>query len=206
MTDKTKRALLMAAPGLLPLAAQAQQNSKKSAFITCPRAKGGLNAQRFPQVVVMDQYGRKSWFYEELIADRLAVVSFTSVRGEKILPVVDSLLGIHEELQKQLAHKVAIYTITTNPHEDTPEALRELAERKGAKWTFLTGSPESVKEVLASFNARGRLNALLWIGNEKTGRWINKPISLAPLFVAEAVARLSTGKDHRPFMVDMHSV
>lgn len=206
MTDKARRALLLAAAAHIPLTVGAEQSNRESVFKACPRARNGSNAQRFPHVIVEDQYKRKSWFYEELIAQRLVIVSFTSVSGEQTLPIIDRLLEVHKELQNRLTHKVPIYTITTNPYEDTPGSLRRLAEGKGAEWTFLTGRPQSIKEILASFNARGRLNALLWIGNERTGRWLNKPVSLPPLFIAEAVARLSTGGDHRPFMVNMRSV
>ena len=101
---------------------------------------------------------------------------------------------------------VKMYTVTTDPYHDTPDTLKALAEEHGADWQFLTGAPEDVREILASFNARGSLCALSWIGNEQTGRWLNKPSRLQPLFIAEAVGRLSTGDQHKPFLVDMHSV
>jgi len=100
---------------------------------------------------------------------------------------------------------VFMYTITTNPYDDTPEDLKALAEEHGANWQFLTGKPEDMRELLNAFHARGSLFGITWIGNEKTGRWLNKPSQLHPLYIAEAVARLSTGKDHKPFLVDMHS-
>jgi len=100
---------------------------------------------------------------------------------------------------------VFMYTITTNPYDDTPEDLKALAEEHGANWQFLTGKAEDMREVLNAFHARGSLFGITWIGNEKTGRWLNKPSQLHPLYIAEAVARLSTGKDHKPFLIDMHS-
>ncbi|HHJ16367.1 MAG TPA: hypothetical protein ENJ80_06675 [Gammaproteobacteria bacterium] len=210
MKKTTRRTFLAGAAAAVPLAATAAVApgavDDNPAFKNCPRAKNGKNSSRFPQVLVQDQFKKKAWFYEELLADQLVLISFTSVKGEKYYPVLDNLVKVREMIQARVGSHVKMYTITTDPHHDTPEALAKLAEENGADWQFLTGAPEDVREILASFNARGSLYALSWIGNEQTGRWLNKPSRLQPLFIAEAVGRLSTGKQHKPFLVDMHSV
>ena len=210
MKKTTRRTFLAGAAAAIPVAATAAVApgavKDNPAFKTCPRARGGKNASRFPQVIVQDQHNRKAWFYEDLIADKLVLVSFTSVKGEKYYPLLSNLVKVHEMIEDRVGKGVEMYTVTTDPNHDTPDALRALAEQHGAKWRFLTGAPEDIREILASFNARGSLYALSWIGNEKTGRWLNKPSRLQPLYIAEAVARLSTGKQHKPFLVDMHSV
>jgi len=60
--------------------------------------------------------------------------------------------------------------------------------------------------VLGAFGVHGSIYGISWIGNEKTGRWMSKVSRQHPLYLAEAVARLSTGTHHRPFLVDMRSV
>ncbi len=210
MKKSTRRMFLAGAAAAVPAAVTAAMApgvvKDNPAFKTCPRARGGKNAGRFPQVIVQDQHNRKNWFYEDLIADKLVLVSFTSVKGEQYYPLLSNLVKVHEMIADRVGKDVQMYTVTTDPHHDTPDALRALAEKHGAKWRFLTGAPEDIREILASFNARGSLYALSWIGNERTGRWMNKPSRLQPLYIAEAVARLSTGKQHKPFLVDMHSV
>lgn len=210
MKKNTRRAFLSSAAMAVPAAAAAvtAPKAKKDnpAFKNCPRAKGGPTASRFPQVIVEDQFKRKAWFYEEMVNDKLVLVSFTSVRGEKYYPILNNLVKVQNMLQDRLGKDVFMYTITTNPERDTPEDLKQLAEKHGANWQFITGKPENIREILGAFNARGSLHALSWIGNEGTGRWMNKPSRLHPLYIAEAVARLSTGKEHKPFLVDMHSV
>lgn len=207
---KSRRAFLAAAAAAVPAAATAAVASKTDennpAFKTCPRATGGPNAQRFPQVIVQDQNKKKAWFYEELVNNKLVLVSFTSLKGEKYYPILSNLVKVQDMLADRLGDDVLMYTITTDPHRDSPDGLKALAEQHGAKWQFLTGEPDAIREILASFNARGSITALSWIGNEKTGRWLNKPSRLQPLYIAEAVARLSTGQQHKPFLVDMHSV
>ena len=207
---KSRRAFIASAAAAVPVAATAAVAPKavenNPAFKTCPRATGGKNAMRFPQAIVQDQHGRKAWFYEELIKDKLVLVSFTSVKGEKYYPILSNLVKVQQMLEDRLGKDVFMYTVTTDPYRDTPESLRALADKYGARWQFLTGEPESIHDILTSFNARGLMNALSWIGNEKYGRWMNKPSRLHPLYIAEAVARLSTGKHYKPFLVDMRSV
>ena len=213
MSKTTRRAFLAGAAATVPVAAAAAvapaADTDNPAIKTCPRATGGKNAGRFPQVIVQDQYKKKSWFYENLIADKLVLVSFTSVRGEDYYPVISNLVKVRQIIEDRIGkvgRDVHMYTVTTDPYRDTPDTLRALADQHGADWPFLSGAPEDIREVLASFHARGSLYGLTWIGNERTGRWTKKPSQLQPLFIAEPVARLATGKLHRPFLVDMHSV
>ncbi len=210
MNKTSRRAFLTSAAMVVPAAAAAATApaAKKGSdvFKSCPRAKGGPTASRFPQVIVEDQFKRKAWFYEELINDKLILVSFTSVKGEQYYPVLNNLVKVQDMLKDRMGKDVFMYTVTTSPEKDSPEDLKKLAEKHGANWQFLTGKPEDIREILGAFNARGSLHALSWIGNERTGRWLNKPSRLHPLYIAEAVARLSTGKEHKPFLVDMHSV
>jgi len=213
MKKTTRRTFLAGAAAAIPVVATAavvpDAVKDNPAIKTCPRAIGGKNAYRFPQVLVQDQYKQKAWFYDDLLANKLVLVSFTSVKGEDYYPVLNNLVKarqIIEDRVGKVGKDVHMYTITTDPYRDTPEDLKALAEKHGADWRFFTGSPEDVREIMASFNARGSLYGLTWIGNERTGRWVKKPSQLQPLFIAEPVARLATGAQHKPFLVDMHSV
>lgn len=213
MTTSTRRSFLRKAAVGVSVASvatvAAAAEKERAVFKTCPRSVGGKNASHFPRVIVYDQFKQKNWFYEDLIADKLVLVSFTSVKGEALYPVLNNLVKarqIIEDRVGKVGRDVHMYTVTTDPYRDTPEDLKKLAQQHAADWRFLTGAPEDIREILASFNARGTLYGLTWIGNEKTGRWMKKPSQLQPLFIAEPVARLATGKHHKPFLVDMHSV
>lgn len=177
-----------------------------SAFKECPRDITGPTAHRFPQVVVTDQNRKKAWFYEELIHDKLVLINFTSVKGEKHYPIVSNMVKVQDMIGDRLGKDVFIYTISTDPYHDSPESLKELADAHGAKWQFITGDPEDMRGILNGFGIRGTINGLAWVGNERTGRWMTKASRQHPLYIAEAVARLSTGKHYKPFLVDMHSV
>ena len=195
----------MAVPAVA-LAGADKKSSLQSGFKNCPRAISGPISHRFPQAVVVDQNKKKSWFYEELIHDKIVLVNFTSVKGEKHFPVVGNMVKVQNMIADRLGKDVFMYTISTDPHHDTPESLKELADSHGAKWQFLTGNPDDIRDILNGWGIRGKINGLAWIGNEKTGRWMSKASRQHALYIAEAVARLSTGKHHKPFLVDMHSV
>ncbi|MGV6852767.1 MAG: SCO family protein [bacterium] len=204
---KNRRQILAALAAGLPLLASAKSPVKPpQAMRQCPSDIKGPMSDRFGQIIVTDQHKKKSWFYEELIHDKLVMVNFTSIRGERHYPILDNLVKVQHMLESRMSHPVHIYTITTDPSADQPENLKALADSKGANWTFLTGENDQIEQLLAAFGIRGSINGLCWIGNEKTGRWMTRASRQHPLFVAEAVARLSTGKDHKPFLVDLRSV
>lgn len=205
---KTRRAFLATAVGasvVATAATAAKVHEEKPALMTCSPATGGKNARHFPHAIVQDQFKRKAWFYEELLRNKIVLVNFTSVKGENYYPILENMVKVQEMIGDRLGQDVFMYTITTDPHRDTPETLKALADKNGAKWQFLSGAPEDIKHILAAFNARGSLHALSWVGNEKLGRWVNKPSRLHPLYIAESVARLSTGKHHKPYLVRMRS-
>jgi len=210
MKTKSRREFLIAAGAVLPVAATAALASEsvqnKSAFIPCPRATGGPNASHFPRTVVQDQQRHKAWFYQDLIRGKLVLISFTSVWGEKHYPVLDHLVEVQKMLKDRLEKDVFMYTFTTDPRRDGPDELKRLAEAHGARWRFFSGESDAVTEVLTAFNVRGRINALTWVGNEQTGRWIRRPSRQRPLEIVELVARLSTGDAYKPFLVDRHSI
>jgi protein SCO1/2 len=198
---KTRRAFLATAIGASVAAvavAAPKEIETRSAMMTCSPAQGGKNAKMFPHVIVQDQYKRKAWFYEELIQDKLVLVNFTSSKGENYYPIIKNMVKVQEIIADRLGKDVFMYTITTDPIRDTPDTLKDLADKFGAKWQFLSGNPDDIHAVLAAFKVHGNLHALTWIGNEKLGRWLNKPSHLHPLYIAESIARLSTGKHHKP--------
>ena len=198
--------LAVALPSLAVAGNSVAATSRSSAFKNCPRDITGPTAHRFPQAVVTNQHKQKAWFYEELIHDKLVLVNFTSVKGEQHYPIVSNMVKVQNMIGDRLGKDVFIYTISTDPYHDSPQSLKELADAHGAKWQFLTGDPDDMRAILNGFGIRGTINGLAWVGNEKTGRWMTKASRQHPLYIAEAVARLSTGKHYKPFLVDMHSV
>ncbi|PKM08354.1 MAG: hypothetical protein CVV14_04570 [Gammaproteobacteria bacterium HGW-Gammaproteobacteria-4] len=174
-------------------------------LLRCERPTVGPHAERFPQALVQDQHGQKFWFYENLIQDKVVLLSFASLDGERIYPIIDNLIKVQEMLGERLNNDVFIYTITTKPEVDSAQQLKEFAEAKGARWKFINGDPAAIRQILAAFSVMGSVHGTAWIGNQRTGRWLTKPARVQPIFIAEAVAMLSTGKYHKERLLDMRS-
>lgn len=198
-------AMGMALPAAAVLAAGTKVDPSNPALLQCSRPGTGPQAARMPQVLVKDQDNRQFWFYENLVQDKLVLLSFASVDGEKHYPVIDNLVKVQEMVGDRLGKDVFMYTVTTKPEVDGADELKAFAASKGAKWQFLHGDPASVRQILRTFGVMGSAHGVAWVGNEKMGRWLRKPARLHPIFIAEAVARLSIGRAHKPFLLDMHS-
>jgi protein SCO1/2 len=110
-------------------------------------------AELAPEFALTDQEGR--------------VVTLASLRGKTVLldfiythcpgpcPI---LTGRHAQVQRELAPearaRVHFVSISVDPERDTPEVLRAYATARGADladWSFLTGDPETVREVLTRY-------------------------------------------------------
>ncbi len=206
---KSRRTVLAAmavgVPGVaLAATTPAVENAIAPAKATA-RAGGLRTSRNFPQVQVQDQDGKEFTFYDDLVKDKIVLISFASIDGEKHYPIIDNLVKVQEMVGDRLGKDVFMYTVTTKPETDTPAGLKEYAKKKGARWQFLSGEPAAIREILSSFNVMGSIHGRSWVGNDKTNRWMGKVSRVHPIFIAEAVARVSTGAQHKPYLIDMHS-
>lgn len=205
---KNRRQLLAALGlGLPGMALAATQSAGASADPqTVGRNGRSGHSWRFPNVKVTDQDGKDFAFYDDLIKNKLVLISFASVDSDKHFPIIDNLVQVQEMTKGRFGKDLFIYTVTTKPQVDTPAALKAFAAEQGANWQFLTGTSEDIEKIKTSLGVMGSIHQLVWIGNDNTGRWLTKPARLQPLFLSESMAFLSTGADHKPFLKDMRSV
>jgi protein SCO1/2 len=110
-----------------------------------------------PEFALIDQSGR--------------TVSLSGLRGKTLLldfvytncpgpcPILTSAhVTLQRRLSPELREKIWFVSISIDPDRDTPEALRAYAEARGAdltRWSFLTGPPQAVHEVVRRFGAGG---------------------------------------------------
>ena len=83
---------------------------------------------------------------------------------------------IQRRLGRDFGTRVRFVSITVDPEIDTSEVLRQYARRHGADvtgWSFLTGTPEEIREVAATLAAAchsnsdaDRLGRVAWIGGD----------------------------------------
>jgi protein SCO1 len=82
---------------------------------------------------------------------KVVAVTFIYTACPDICPMLTQKMAqVQDELGSNFGSKVAFVSISLDPEHDTPEVLKDYAEFWGAKaqgWTFLTGSPEAVRDV-----------------------------------------------------------
>jgi protein SCO1 len=82
---------------------------------------------------------------------KIVAVSFIYTACPDICPLLtQKMVQVQDELGPDFGTKIAFVSITLDPERDTPEVLKDYAQFWGAKvdgWSFLTGSPEAVRDV-----------------------------------------------------------
>jgi protein SCO1 len=111
--------------------------------------------ERVPEFALTDQHGAAV----SLSSLRGQVVAITFIYSRCPLPdycprMVNNLAEVKNRYPDRLGRDLTLLTVTFDPKYDTPEVLKNFAARYGGNvpgWHFLTGSPEAVAAVCASF-------------------------------------------------------
>jgi protein SCO1 len=82
---------------------------------------------------------------------QVVALAFIYTGCPDICPMLtQKMVDVQEALGAEFGAKVVFISITLDPERDTPEVLKDYAQFWGAKpegWSFLTGSPEAVRDV-----------------------------------------------------------
>jgi protein SCO1/2 len=111
--------------------------------------------ERVPDFTLTDQHGEAV----RLEALRGQVLAITFIYSRCPLPdycprMVNNLAEVRNRYRDRLGRDLTLLTVTFDPKYDTPEVLRRFAIRYGGNvpgWRFLSGSPEAIAAVCASF-------------------------------------------------------
>jgi protein SCO1/2 len=91
---------------------------------------------------------------------RVLAISFVFTTCSDTCPVVTAkLTDLRRRLGVEFGRRVRFISITVDPLTDTPARLRAYAAKFGADipgWSFLTGTPAQVDEVVRGFGAYAR--------------------------------------------------
>ena len=142
------------------------------------RPREEQNREYFTDRSVITHEGIEKRFYTDVLKDRIVLISFfytncptAAADNAKIAEILGLLDG---ETQK----KITLVSVSADPDRDTPEAVKEYAERYrvGKGWVLLTGGKESVTAINrklgnASPDPESHIRVYL-LGNLKTGHWI----------------------------------
>jgi protein SCO1/2 len=95
-----------------------------------------------PAIALTDMHGHKVSLDQELHRDSPVMLNFIFTSCGTICPVMTVTFARAQELLNAGQDKVTMISISVDPEYDTPQRLREYAQRfkAGANWSFLTGS------------------------------------------------------------------
>ena len=159
----------------------------------------------FPNVVLTDQDGKKHRFYDDLIKDKIVTINFMFTTCKDICPLdTANLLRVQEMLGDRVGKSVFMYSISIDPANDSPAALKRYMQTYGVKpgWLFLTGKREDVDLLISKLAMKVSDPASpqdhdtsIRLGNERLGQWIKRSVFDDPKILANLLTDTLTNYD-----------
>jgi protein SCO1/2 len=142
-------------------------------------AKGeGSGKLSIPDVVLLDQDGRKVRFYTDLIKGKVVIINFVFTSCTIVCPPLGANFArIQTALGERLGKDVHLISITRDPEMDSPAKLRTWGAKFGARpgWTLVTGEKAQIDEVLLALIGdiarKGEHSAIVLVGSDARGVW-----------------------------------
>jgi cytochrome oxidase Cu insertion factor (SCO1/SenC/PrrC family) len=140
-------------------------------------------ASYFPNVPLVTQDGKKVRFFDDLIKGKVVAINFIFTGCSAACSMETARLrDVQDLLADRMGKDVFFYSISIDPDNDTPEALKHYANKFniGPGWLFLTGKNEDItllREKLGLYmppvvNGKSDHELSLIVGNQATGRWM----------------------------------
>jgi mono/diheme cytochrome c family protein len=134
-----------------------------------------------PNVPVTTQDGATLHFYDDLIRNKLVVISFIYTSCTDLCPLTTARLAeMRDMLGDAVGRDVFFISMTVDPETDTPERMKAFADAydaKGPGWQFVTGQPADIKRINERFGDKSAERGLsdhrneIVIGNGATADW-----------------------------------
>src|SRR6185369_8768677 len=136
-----------------------------------------FSSMQIPNVRVVDQNGRALDFYSDLVKGQTVAINFIFTTCTTVCPVLTATFRrVQTELEKSQSN-VKLISVSVDPTVDTPERLRDFAEKfkAGPGWTFVTGDKIEIDSLLQRLGAGvGNKNdhtSMVLIGNDPSDVW-----------------------------------
>lgn len=177
--------------------------STGSAGVLCSHAPAGPSARLFPDAVVMNQYGQRMRFYNDLIKSKIVTINFFYTKCDELCPrLMGNMVQVQKLLGKRVGKDIFMYSLTLDAANDTPRVLRAYADQMGIGrgWQLLTGDAATLEllrkrmEFTDPDPALDKLKSahtgLVRYGNEKLDRWAGCPGVTRPEEIVRRMAFL----------------
>jgi protein SCO1/2 len=206
------RSLLLPSAALLAGCASTQRQSVAAdaadADVAFPARTGASviradGTRAFRNHALQDQDGRTVRFQTDLIEGQVFAAMFMYVNCKGICAdMIGQMVAAYDLLTPIMGNPVRFYTFSLA--QDSPEAMKGYMRSRGiygrAGWTFLTGTPEVIKDIRWGFGffdpneeVDGNLElhtGMARFGNHRLDKWSSCPALANPLMTARSVVAL----------------
>ena len=140
-------------------------------------------ANYFPNLPVVTQDGKTLKFYDDILKDKIVLISFIYTNCPDICPLATARIAqVEDKLGDMVGRDIFFVSLTVDPERDTPERLKQFATAfdAGPGWLFLTGKPEDIRLINSRLGDRSRTlsehrNQIV-LGNDTTGEWTRNTV------------------------------
>jgi protein SCO1/2 len=166
-------------------------------------------ANEFPNVPLVTQDGATVRFYDDLIKGKAVAINlmYTTCKDECPLETA-RLVQVQKILGDRVGKDLFFYSITIDPRVDTPEVLKDYAEKfhVGPGWLFLTGEENDIRLVAKKLGlsysreltaSDGHATQLM-LGDDPTGQWMQNSAEDNPRFLATTISHFMGWPDQQP--------
>lgn len=152
----------------------------------------------FTNLPLQDQNGRALRFYDDMVRNKLVVITSFYGSCTDVCPLVAENLRLAQaSLPPEVRDNVRMIGLTVDADHDTPEALRDFAANHALDdhWSLLTGKKDNVNWVLHKLGLYVEKSedhsSLILIGNDHTGNWAKMLAMEQPRIIARSIQTLS---------------
>ncbi|RIJ10253.1 SCO family protein [Pseudomonas sp. 91RF] len=158
---------------------------------------------KFVDVPLLDQNGKTVHLEQDLVHNKIVVMSFIYTSCTTVCPVVSSIMGkVQKQLGSRVGGEVQLVSISIDPQRDDPKRLRDYARsfQRGPGWSWLTGSSQSINATLkglGSFSGDFKNHQpLILVGDGNSRHWMRYYGFTDPALLAKEVEKLSGLRTH----------
>jgi protein SCO1/2 len=157
-----------------------------------------------PDVEVVDQFGRRLRFYDDLVRGRALLLNvFFSSCGDTCPLVTQNLREVQDLLGDRMGKDIFMVSIALQPELETPDILHDYAVQWEARpgWSFVTGRPADIELLRRSLgfadtdpayaDDRDSHTGMVRYGNDRLDRWTATAGLARPAWIAKAVTSLA---------------
>jgi len=161
-------------------------------------------ADYFPNVTLTTQDKKQVKFYDDLLKGKKVAIYLMYTTCKYGCPLETARLAqVQKYLGDRVGKEIFFYSITIDPKHDTPEVLKQYAEKyhAGPGWTFLTGKESDIELISKKLglysppdpnNLDGHTPVLM-IGNVPGGQWMSNSALDNPRFLAVMIGQYLDG-------------